>query len=194
MNRRSLLTLLAAATLIATPAVVCAQPGVAISRGDAALAANEVMTTITSADGACSITRLAEQPGGGNTLGSWVLGAAATQVVGPYSTPQRFRMSCTKGTLTYAFAPVVLTDYALASSLSGYVPVMKAGDQTIAATGSGSDVILNAAGAIRLVTAQVAPTAADDACAAGDFIPTATFLYFCSATNTWVRVAVATWP
>lgn len=47
--------------------------------------------------------------------------------------------------------------------------------------------------AVRILYSQTPPTDADDPCTAGDTIDTATFHYFCAATNTWVRVAMATW-
>lgn len=48
--------------------------------------------------------------------------------------------------------------------------------------------------AIRLLSSQTAPTNADDTCAAGDTILSASYLYYCSAPDTWTRVALATWP
>lgn len=48
--------------------------------------------------------------------------------------------------------------------------------------------------AIRLIYGQTPPTNANDPCTAGDTIDTATFHYYCAATDTWVRVAMATWP
>lgn len=58
---------------------------------------------------------------------------------------------------------------------------------------------VSAAGAAESCTAyqaaQVAmPVNANDACVAGTFSVDASFAAFCVATNTWVRVAVATWP
>ena len=46
---------------------------------------------------------------------------------------------------------------------------------------------------LTIISAQTPPTNANDACTAGDTIYTATFHYYCHATNTWVRVAMATW-
>lgn len=48
--------------------------------------------------------------------------------------------------------------------------------------------------AVRYTYGQTPPTNANDPCTAGDTIDTATFHYFCAATDTWVRVAMATWP
>lgn len=48
--------------------------------------------------------------------------------------------------------------------------------------------------AVRILYSQTPPTDADDPCTAGDTIDTATFHYYCAATDTWVRVAMATWP
>ncbi len=47
---------------------------------------------------------------------------------------------------------------------------------------------------ISITSGQTPPTNADDACTQGDTIDTATFHYYCAATDTWVRVALATWP
>lgn len=46
---------------------------------------------------------------------------------------------------------------------------------------------------VNVASFQTPPTNANDACIAGDTIDTATFHYYCHATNTWVRVAMATW-
>ena len=50
--------------------------------------------------------------------------------------------------------------------------------------------------AIALVCAAVvlATAAANAACTAGEIRWTATYVYLCSATDTWVRAALATWP
>ena len=47
--------------------------------------------------------------------------------------------------------------------------------------------------AFRVVYGQTPPTNANDTCTTGDTIDTATFHYYCHATNTWVRAAMATW-
>lgn len=47
--------------------------------------------------------------------------------------------------------------------------------------------------AVRILYSQTPPTDADDPCTAGDTIDTATFHYYCAATDTWVRAAMATW-
>lgn len=41
---------------------------------------------------------------------------------------------------------------------------------------------------------NTAPAAANSACTVGEIRWTATHVYFCSATDTWVRAALATWP
>lgn len=46
---------------------------------------------------------------------------------------------------------------------------------------------------VNITSLQTPPTNANDACTAGDTIDTATFHYYCAATDTWVRVAMATW-
>ena len=46
---------------------------------------------------------------------------------------------------------------------------------------------------VNVASFQTPPTNANDTCTAGDTIDTATFHYFCAATNTWVRAAMATW-
>lgn len=46
---------------------------------------------------------------------------------------------------------------------------------------------------VNVTSLQTPPTNADDPCTAGDTIDSATFHYFCAATDTWVRVAMATW-
>jgi len=55
-------------------------------------------------------------------------------------------------------------------------------------------VALNGGAGIRVTTGQTPPTNANDSCGTGDFIPTTNFIYFCVASNTWQRVAIATWP
>ena len=59
---------------------------------------------------------------------------------------------------------------------------------------SGATSIGLSDGAFRVTYAQTPPTNANDACTTGDTIDTATFHYYCAATDTWVRVAMATWP
>lgn len=46
---------------------------------------------------------------------------------------------------------------------------------------------------VNVISLQTPPTNANDPCTAGDTIDTATFHYYCAATDTWVRVAMATW-
>jgi len=60
-------------------------------------------------------------------------------------------------------------------------------------TPSGGTSIRLLDGSLNLKSAQTPPTNATDTCVAGDTIDTATFHYYCHATNTWVRVAMATW-
>lgn len=47
---------------------------------------------------------------------------------------------------------------------------------------------------VNITSEQAPPTNANDACAEGDTIDTATFHYYCYATDSWVRVAMSTWP
>ena len=47
--------------------------------------------------------------------------------------------------------------------------------------------------AIRLISGQTPPTNANDTCTAGDTIDTATFHYYCHATDSWVRAPMAAW-
>jgi hypothetical protein len=62
-------------------------------------------------------------------------------------------------------------------------------------TGVGStEGVLNLAGSrINVHSQQSPPTNANDSCTAGDTIDTATFHYYCEATNSWVRAPMATW-
>ena len=46
---------------------------------------------------------------------------------------------------------------------------------------------------VNVTSLQNPPTNANDPCTAGDTIDTATYHYYCAATDTWVRVAMATW-
>lgn len=46
---------------------------------------------------------------------------------------------------------------------------------------------------VNVTSLQTPPTNANDPCTAGDTIDTATYHYYCAATDTWVRVAMATW-
>ena len=48
-------------------------------------------------------------------------------------------------------------------------------------------------GTVRVESSQTPPTNANDPCTVGDTIDTATFHYYCHATDTWVRVAMAAW-
>jgi hypothetical protein len=48
-------------------------------------------------------------------------------------------------------------------------------------------------GTMRLPVTAV-PTNATDTCVAGTVAINASFLYYCAATDTWTRVALATWP
>lgn len=57
-----------------------------------------------------------------------------------------------------------------------------------------TDGVLSAsADVVRIISGQTPPTNANDPCTAGDTIDTATYHYYCAATDTWVRVAMATW-
>lgn len=47
---------------------------------------------------------------------------------------------------------------------------------------------------VNVTSLQTPHTNANDPCTAGDTIDTATYHYYCAATDTWVRVAMATWP
>lgn len=47
---------------------------------------------------------------------------------------------------------------------------------------------------VNITSLQTPPTNSNDTCTAGDTIDTATYHYYCAATDTWVRVAMATWP
>lgn len=62
-------------------------------------------------------------------------------------------------------------------------------------TGVGStEGVLNLAGSrINVHSQQSPPTNANDSCTAGDTIDTATFHYYCEATNSWVRAPMASW-
>lgn len=44
-----------------------------------------------------------------------------------------------------------------------------------------------------LITTLATPASASAACTAGTWEGDANFLYFCTATNTWKRVAISTW-
>ncbi len=55
----------------------------------------------------------------------------------------------------------------------------------------GQDQSATFAGRVRL-TAET-PASAGASCTAGDFTADTGFMYFCTATNTWKRVAIATW-
>ena len=46
---------------------------------------------------------------------------------------------------------------------------------------------------VRLQTTVSAPATAASAGVAGDFAQDASYIYVCTATNTWKRVAIATW-
>lgn len=45
-----------------------------------------------------------------------------------------------------------------------------------------------------LSTLNTAPSSATDTGTAGEIRITATYIYVCTATNTWVRAALSTWP
>lgn len=46
---------------------------------------------------------------------------------------------------------------------------------------------------LKIISSQTPPTNANDTCTAGDTIDTATFHYYCHATNSWVRAVMAAW-
>lgn len=46
---------------------------------------------------------------------------------------------------------------------------------------------------VNVASFQTPPTNANDACIAGDTIDTATFHYYCHATDSWVRAPMAAW-
>lgn len=70
------------------------------------------------------------------------------------------------------------------TGLAGDGSAKPTADGTGAVTGSG----------FWLSALNTAPAAANAACTAGEIRWTATYVYLCSATNTWVRAALATWP
>lgn len=59
--------------------------------------------------------------------------------------------------------------------------------------GSNGYAAIKGGTAVRYTYGQTPPTNANDPCTAGDTIDTATYHYYCAATDTWVRVAMATW-
>ncbi len=67
-----------------------------------------------------------------------------------------------------------------------------AGDSTPKPTVDETGVVT--AGSIRLSALNTAPAAANATCSLGEIRWTATHVYLCSAENTWVRAALATWP
>ena len=90
------------------------------------------------------------------------------------------------GTVTGAAAPSATTATALAANGAN----CSAGSAPLGVNASGA-----AESCTAYQAAQVAmPVNANDACVAGTFAVDASFAAFCVATNTWVRVAVATWP
>lgn len=67
-----------------------------------------------------------------------------------------------------------------------------AGDGTAKPTADGTGGIAGAS--FWLSDLNTAPASANAACTAGEIRWTATHVYLCSATDTWVRAALATWP
>lgn len=90
------------------------------------------------------------------------------------------------GTITGTAAPLAATATALAANGAN----CSAGNAPLGVDASGA-----AESCTAYQAAQVAmPVNANDACVAGTFAADASFAAFCVATNTWVRVALATWP
>jgi hypothetical protein len=106
----------------------------------------------------------------------------------------------TAGTLKAFFTPYVTSS----GTITGTAAPLSATATALAANGANcsagnAPLGVDASGAAETCTAyqaaQVAmPTNANDACVAGTFSANASFAAFCVATNTWVRVAIATWP
>lgn len=109
-------------------------------------------------------------------VGEGFLGSGTAALVSSGATPTIIGASST-------IAQLAMTDE------SASIHVSSGAASMFAAT----SVTLNSA-AIRLNTSQTPPTNANDTCAAGDFIPATGFIYFCVSTDTWQRVALATWP
>ncbi len=114
-------------------------------------------------------------------------------LIGPGATPGRV-YAYSGG--VYAVSPdglslVDVYDTGLALQTAGDLTVWGA-TSSIFGIASGPTTIQGAK--IQLSSQQTAPTNANDTCTAGDFIPTTGFIYFCTATDTWKRVAIATWP
>jgi len=64
---------------------------------------------------------------------------------------------------------------------------------TSTSLGSGAGLTNVLGTRVNITSLQTPPTNANDPCTAGDTIDTATYHYYCAATDTWVRVAMATW-
>lgn len=60
------------------------------------------------------------------------------------------------------------------------------------ASAGSNNIVLNTDGTIRLPVTKT-PASATASGTAGDWAYDANFIYVCTATNTWKRVAIATW-
>lgn len=100
-------------------------------------------------------------------------------------------------TLSPANAAVVLSPtgsgvVTIAPATLGTLDRMTVGG-TVAAAGTFTTLIGTTISATTLKTATHTPSSASDTGVAGTIAWDASFLYVCSATNTWLRVAIATW-
>lgn len=68
------------------------------------LNAGDAITVVAASGGTGTLYRLADTPGGGNSLESYAITSAETQVVGPYFTPTRWDLRVATGTIDWSTA------------------------------------------------------------------------------------------
>ena len=170
--------------------------GVHVWRADAAAASTSIVyrtaptaaTTYTYSLQACYADGTCNAAGAASSTAAGVLTLSAYNL-------NRLSWSGVSGSALYkvrrdvggATQGVVWTGTALTvddTGLAGDGSAKPTADGTGAVTGSG----------FWLSALNTAPAAANAACTAGEIRWTATYVYLCSATNTWVRAALATWP
>ncbi len=163
-----------------------------------ALAVDGISGVSVSQLGACSGSNIGELKAVNNSDGA-VTGAC---VAGEGETALSTCQCNGAQWMVAGISDLELAEVALATDLEDYAPL--AGAEFVGAVsvavGEGdpevdvADGVVTVSGALLYVDQPTAPTAADDECVAGTVVITSGFLYFCAATDTWVRAALATWP
>ncbi len=152
----------------------------------------------------------------GNAAGAMTVGQrfpkgtgwAYVAVWSPISTTQVVRLQCASGTagtgtITYAAGVWQIFKFRYDSTIGGCVLGANGGYFSFDATATPSNIRIGYEGIVPdyslltvsgvLNSALSTPASSSAACIAGDWAHDATYVYTCTATNTWKRVAMATW-